>query len=132
MFLLGFMPYLSGSGVYSKELVRAFQRKLDRISLWFRRQRKYAYIASSLLFVYDATVFQQGGGSINSNTLFVDYDHMHDENHNEDHCAALFDKACDVRMIDFAHALQTDCIDSNYLGGLQCLLSIFDDILKSA
>lgn len=126
------MPYLSGSGVHSSELARAFLRKLDRINSLFMRQKRYAYIASSLLLVYDAAVFQRDDGSLCSSNAIVDHDLIIDENHNEDRIAAQFDRACDVRMIDFAHATPTDHIDNNYLGGLQCLLSTLEGIASGA
>lgn len=124
----GLRPFLAASQTCVRQLARSFANKLSRVEAWFQRQRRYAYISSSLLFVYDAQPFQRSvvNGYTTSET-----------NGNSDHAVKTlqldvnFDEVCDVRMIDFAHVSSTDSVDLNYLGGLQSLLALFHDIANT-
>ncbi len=137
---------MGASRAYTNQLAQSFAAKLERIEAWFQRQRRYAFISSSLLFVYDAQAFQRdmevvvnGHASKNGTDSCNSADGVQPNENHDDHsvagssllCEGL-NKVCDVRMIDFAHVLKTENVDDNYLGGLQHLLALFRDVAGDA
>ena len=139
----GLALFLSSSGSYAKELASSILRKLGKVEIWFAKQRRYSFISSSLLFVYDAGVFQLDEKAYCSSSLKINGVKHHATCNtldavmnakNEANKRALidFDKACKVYMIDFAHAHKSDCIDANYFGGVQQLISLFQDVVNDS
>ena len=137
----GLALFLSSSGSYAKELALSFLRKLSKVEIWFAKQRRYSFISSSLLLVYDAGVFQLDEKAYCSSSLKINGVKYHATCNtldavmnakNEAHESALndLDKACKVCMIDFAHVHKSDCIDANYFGGVQQLISLFHDTIN--
>lgn len=121
MCISGLVPFLSASGTRANELAQTFASKLGKVETWFRRQKRYAYIASSLLLVYDALPFDRHSSNNNTKVQSPNESIAADQ----DNVLTSLDNACDVRMIDFAHVDISDQTDDNYLGGVSHLRQFF-------
>jgi hypothetical protein len=84
-----------------KNTVLAFLAKLKKLSDWFRENNKFAFYASSLLFIYDGC-----------------------EDTFDSRCIAL-------KMIDFAHVRKDSGLDEGCLHGLNNISSILEEVLQS-
>ena len=97
----------------SQHLISVFIEKLRSIKTFFEKQRILTFIASSLLFVYDAKVLNSdfGGSILDSEAL------------------KLIGLNSDVKMIDFTHVFPSNNnIDSNYLDGLESLMKYLESL----
>ena len=151
LFSLGIIPYLSPDEVLEPRLVRAFLRRLSAIESWFLGQRKYAFIASSLLFVYDGealpkTIKRHNSCSTNglaNDAIHQNVDVIHQNNgvsnERKDRPGSVeteeedvfFDSHIDVRMIDFTHVFPANGLDENYLTGLRSLMGYLRRLVLS-
>ena len=91
-----------------------FLKRLLRIKKWFEEQDEFQFIASSLLFLYDAGLTD------------VEYEQKEcdDELGHSVH-------RVDVRLIDFAHVqrLKTPQQDEGVLRGIDTIITCFQEIL---
>lgn len=130
----GLHPFFRCGEKDSKLLINSFLKKLTSIESWFLSQKKYIFIASSLLFIYDGLVFL--GQSQSGSNDFEDFKECN-ASCNGSHVStvssetvsntkeSLFDKSTDLKMIDFTHAFSSssDNFDENYLIGLRSLIT---------
>ena len=141
-----------------KEITLQIISRLRKILGWFNYQRKYKFIASSLLIVYE------GGQQKISNCLAEDTEtdnellykqcncgltnetekkgewktthssvsrgcsQLHNQHNNKQ---SLQNNLVDIRLIDFTHVSKTNEFDSNFAFGLEKLISFFEKILAS-
>ena len=115
------------------------------IENWFLSQKRYIFIASSLLFIYDGLVFL--GQSQSGSNEFHDFKECN-ASCNGSHLStvsnetvkkfgfdtkeSLFDKSTDLKMIDFTHAFSSlsDNFDENYLIGLRSLITHLQHLIE--
>ena len=107
-----------------KHVIRAFLEKLQTIRQWFEEQRQLNFYSSSLLLVYDACDIDpslKGASASDTSTLETDEAlHLHGSG-GQPHVA--------VNMIDFAHVFPSKERDSNYLKGVDGLISYLEKLL---
>uniref|UniRef100_R4G803 Kinase n=1 Tax=Rhodnius prolixus TaxID=13249 RepID=R4G803_RHOPR len=93
---------------YSKFLIDCFLQKLVKLLSWWEKQTIYHFYSSSLLFLYDASMFKE----------LINHDEM---------CKSTL-PWIKLYCIDFAHVVPAnDTLDFNYIAGLTKLI----DLLKS-
>lgn len=133
---------------HRKDCIQLVIDKLKRIEKWFLKQKKYAFYASSLLIVYDASV--HGKGENNDQDILLCSD-SEDERSNKledvkndnpsegpniDDTSSLSDcgnqskSYVDVRMIDFTHVFTSNEEDENYIFGLQNLIKHLESLME--
>ncbi|ESO12252.1 hypothetical protein HELRODRAFT_158730 [Helobdella robusta] len=98
-------------------LVKTFLEKLSDVQNWFYRQKKLYFIASSLLFVYDATVFELLNPESSSDMVMQ-----------------AIRSNSNLKMIDFTHVFDfetEDGRDENYITGLNSLVKFMELVQKS-
>lgn len=132
---------------HRKDCIQLVIDKLKRIEKWFLKQKKYAFYASSLLIVYDASVHGKGENNDQDILLCSDKDERSNkledvkndhpsEDANIDNTSSLSDcgnqSKCyvDVRMIDFTHVFTSNEEDENYLFGLQNLIKHLESLME--
>lgn len=113
---------------YRKDCIQAVIDKLKKIEAWFLKQKKYAFYASSLLIVYDASIDTSNGHDeedialckqSDNTTSCLDYSHGNKPR-----------SYVDVRMIDFTHVFPSDEPDDNYIFGLQNLIKHLESLME--
>ncbi|GAM17462.1 hypothetical protein SAMD00019534_006370 [Acytostelium subglobosum LB1] len=106
--------FSSGSGKVNVEAVTAFIAELKVLQSWFKKNTKYAFYGSSLLFVFG---------------------HVH-EQHRKHHNVIMVSPEIGVslKMIDFAHVdpLDKGALDESYLTGLENLIKLMQEVLDDA
>ncbi|XP_075153140.1 inositol phosphate kinase 2 [Haematobia irritans] len=141
-----------------KALGEELLRQLYDIRAWFREQTLFNFYASSLLIVYDYEAIQrlkqQGpeqclkcdpnnsaniqhcngvitNGSDNDALAQHSFAKPHLYGRMSDDCSCI-KSYVKVRMIDFAHVFPStsDSLDTNYLFGLENLISILEDMVR--
>ncbi|XP_068705407.1 inositol polyphosphate multikinase-like [Montipora foliosa] len=102
--------------------------KLREIQRWFKSQRMFKFIASSILIAYEGKDSTIPHASLKDQEL---NNEMPDLNNME----LLQVKNCqpekalvEVRMIDAAHVFSSSVVDSNYLSGLENVVASFEHI----
>lgn len=116
---------------YRKDYIKTVIEKLQRIDDWFSKQRRYAFYASSLLIVYNASVDHprcSPDSQINDQQESISTeDSCHDNSNNDNHDRSYVD----VRMIDFTHVFPSENEkDENYIFGLQNLIEHLQSLLE--
>lgn len=88
------------------------------IKAWFTTQRLFRFIASSILIVYEA----------NNSKKFGKHQNFHQQSETVENMHQLSPKnlLVDAKIIDTAHVFQSTDVDSNYLFGLENLISILE------
>lgn len=141
----GILEYFAPHGALEVHLVQALIRKLRQIETWFLSQRKYTFIASSLLFVYDGKALHDYTMSKKSSDLTLSHDtqgNLTGDAVEDGKLSSIlngrtakvddlfYDSIAEVRMIDFTHAFEVNnCQDENYLIGLQSLIRYLNDLI---
>ncbi|ESO84251.1 hypothetical protein LOTGIDRAFT_184350 [Lottia gigantea] len=85
-----------------QDVIKITLSKLYSIEKWFLNQKRFQFISSSILLVYD--------------------NHIDSETESS--------RKCDVRMIDFTHVHPTDSTDTNYVHGLQMLIKYLTQLVQ--
>lgn len=138
----GISQYFTPDSVLEVQLVKAVIEKLRQIEAWFLSQRKYTFIASSLLFTYDGKALHDYK-TLKKSSDSTHGHHLHGKvagNSVENSVSILngakikvdnfYDSIAEVRMIDFTHVFQVNnCHDENYLTGLQSLIRYLNDLV---
>ena len=121
--------------------------KLREIQQWFKTQRLYRFIASSILIAYEADTHNtSNGGNSVSATMCTSVgcddkfftDNMPDSNTvphtaltNRQNLLAPNKTLVEARIIDTAHVFSSSDVDSNYLLGLENIISTVECIWKN-
>ncbi|GAB6029381.1 hypothetical protein CHUAL_005147 [Chamberlinius hualienensis] len=121
-----FRLYLNFDTRINCQLIESFLIRLREVHDWFSTQTKFHFFASSLLFVYAAdsviNCLPRNSNSSHSQSLNSTQAQTEDVR-NITH----------LKMIDFAHVFDANSVkDDNYIKGLNCLISIFEDLLQDA
>ncbi|CAG2228302.1 IPK2 [Mytilus edulis] len=142
---------------YRKDYILAVIDKLKSIETWFLNQKKYAFYASSLLFVYNASVDSSDTHDIvlcsegkeekldSKENKTIDKESESDINKTDDRLSEegiveTENMSCnhtnpersfvDIRMIDFTHVFPSEDRDENYIFGLQNLIKHLQSLLE--
>lgn len=144
-FSTGISQYFTVEDSLELDLVQAFLRRLCKIEAWFLAQRKYTFIASSLLFIYDGKALHdyklskksQGTATINNFRPDLSENSAEATKWISNKAAAesdgveFFDSVVDVHMIDFTHVFTVDDTrDENYLVGLQSIIRYLKELMN--
>lgn len=142
---------------YRKDYIQTVIDKLKSIESWFLNQKKYAFYASSLLFVYNASVDSTEEKDIvlcsegkeekqdSEEDKTIEKESESDNNQTDDRLSEegsdeTENMSCnhsnpersfvDVRMIDFTHVFPSEDRDENYIFGLQNLIKHLQSLLE--
>lgn len=115
--------------------------KLTEMQKWFRAQRLYKFIASSILIAYDGVnqrINNQGTNTAPSNSALEDQPLTDNIQHSNavlhthlNNCQQVSQpqkSLVEVRIIDTAHVFLSSDVDGNYLFGLENVMSIVERI----
>ena len=135
--------YLNNDVDVYRRVVPLLLTRLQAVLDWFRKQRRFAFFASSLLLVYegavdrwtsertqDGTATSCDGDNVEPGAQLVDV-RMIDgtatscDGDNVEPGAPLVD----VRMIDFAHVFPSQDRDDNYIDGIESLVKYLHRLL---
>ncbi|XP_052069129.1 inositol polyphosphate multikinase-like [Mytilus californianus] len=156
MLIDGLGEFFRQGKYYRKDYIQAVVDKLKSIETWFLNQKKYAFYASSLLLVYNASVDiteaqdivwcseekEEKLDSMEDNKIDLNYesdinqtyDRLKEEGSDETGNSSFNhnnpDRSfVDVRMIDFTHVFPSEDRDENYIFGLQNLIKHLQSLL---
>ncbi|XP_076076047.1 inositol polyphosphate multikinase-like [Mytilus galloprovincialis] len=154
---LGLGEFFRQGKHYRKDYILAVIDKLKSIETWFLNQKKYAFYASSLLFVYNASIDSTDTHDIvlcsegkkekldSEENQTIDKESESDINKTDDRLSEegiveTENMSCnhtnpergfvDVRMIDFTHVFPSEDRDENYIFGLQNLIKHLQSLLE--
>lgn len=127
----GFHYFLdSGNEELKPRILEELISKLMEIRTWFESQRLFKFIASSILIAFEGKDHETHHTPLEDKAL---NGKRQDLQHNELPCF----KNCqskstllEVRMIDAAHVFSSGVVDSNYLSGLENVITVFEQIRK--
>ncbi|XP_067047804.1 inositol polyphosphate multikinase-like [Acropora muricata] len=120
----------SGNEELKPRILEELISKLMEIRTWFESQRLFKFIASSILIAFEGKDHETHHTPLEDKAL---NGKRQDLQHNELACF----KNCqskstllEVRMIDAAHVFTSGVVDSNYLSGLENVITVFEQIRK--
>jgi len=122
-------------------ILRQLLTKLREIEKWFRTQRLYRFIASSILIAYEGDSCDNTSGTMTDTTCSascndpVSTKKMQELNSdqlsvskNRQKQSQSMRTLVEARIIDTAHVFTSSDVDSNYLFGLENIISIVERI----
>lgn len=130
---------------WTLQILEQLLKKLREIEEWFKTQRLYRFIASSILISYEADCHQNVVNNFTSyndrTSSFVCQDESlsdtvidsNDSRHftSTGHQQLLNSTLVDARIIDTAHVFTTSDTDFNYLFGLENVILTVNRLQKS-
>ena len=130
---------------WTLHILEQLLKKLTEIEEWFKTQRLYRFIASSILISYEADCHQNVVGNFTSSndrtSSFVCQDQSLTEtvidsnvsphSPSTSHQQLLNRTLVDARIIDTAHVFTTSDTDFNYLFGLENIILTVKRIQKN-